>query len=161
MKYWWQLVERVIWEFMGRIWWQLVEIVILMGRIWWQFVDMVNNICWAGSNHSWLTEFCLALYCFVYLEDIGFVYPAMSLILIGPSLLYYCKTKSVQSAVWCLLTRIDDVVGRIEIPGIQSRIRTESFLFLTMNKEQKSNNKWMELGLNKINEQQQLIMKQQ
>jgi hypothetical protein len=31
---------------------------------------------------------CLALYCCVYLENIGFVYPAMSMIVIGPSLLY-------------------------------------------------------------------------
>jgi hypothetical protein len=31
---------------------------------------------------------CLALYCYVYFENIGFVYPAMSMIVIGPSLLY-------------------------------------------------------------------------
>jgi hypothetical protein len=30
----------------------------------------------------------LALYCYVYLENIGFVYPAMSVIVIGPLLLY-------------------------------------------------------------------------
>ncbi len=28
------------------------------------------------------------LYCDVYLENIGFVYPAMSMVVIGPSLLY-------------------------------------------------------------------------
>jgi hypothetical protein len=28
------------------------------------------------------------LYCGVYLENIGFVYPAMSMVVIGPSLLY-------------------------------------------------------------------------
>jgi hypothetical protein len=31
---------------------------------------------------------CLALYCFDYLENICFVYPAMSMIVIGHSLLY-------------------------------------------------------------------------
>jgi hypothetical protein len=31
---------------------------------------------------------CLALYCFDYFENIGFVYPAMSMIVIGHSLLY-------------------------------------------------------------------------
>jgi hypothetical protein len=31
---------------------------------------------------------CLALYCYVYLENINFVYPAMSMFVIGPSLLY-------------------------------------------------------------------------
>ncbi len=31
---------------------------------------------------------CLALYCFDYLENIGFVYPAMSMIIIDHSLLY-------------------------------------------------------------------------
>jgi hypothetical protein len=30
----------------------------------------------------------LALYCFDYLENIGFIYPAMSMIIIGHSLLY-------------------------------------------------------------------------
>jgi hypothetical protein len=31
---------------------------------------------------------CLALFCFDYLENIGFIYPAMSMIVIGHSLLY-------------------------------------------------------------------------
>jgi hypothetical protein len=31
---------------------------------------------------------CRALYCCVYLENIGFVYPAMPMNVIGPSLLY-------------------------------------------------------------------------
>jgi hypothetical protein len=31
---------------------------------------------------------CLALYCSDYLENIGFIYPAMSMILIGHLLLY-------------------------------------------------------------------------
>jgi hypothetical protein len=31
---------------------------------------------------------CLALCCYVYVEYIGFVYPAMSMMVIGPSLLY-------------------------------------------------------------------------
>jgi hypothetical protein len=40
-----------------------------------------------------VSPFC----CYVYLENIGFVYPAMSMVVIGPSLL--TKTKSVESAV--------------------------------------------------------------
>jgi hypothetical protein len=31
---------------------------------------------------------CLALYCYDFLENIGFVYPTMYIIVIGPSLLY-------------------------------------------------------------------------
>jgi hypothetical protein len=31
---------------------------------------------------------CLALYSCVYVENIGFVYPAMSMMVIGPLLLY-------------------------------------------------------------------------
>ncbi len=38
---------------------------------------------------------CLALCYYVYVENIGFVYPAMSMVVIGPSLLYYDKAGGV------------------------------------------------------------------
>jgi hypothetical protein len=63
----------------------------------------------------------------------------MSMIVIGHSLL--TKIKSVQSDVRCLLTCIDgdgilvQWCSRIELPGIQSRIRIESF---------QQNNEWVE-----------------
>jgi hypothetical protein len=31
---------------------------------------------------------CLALYCYDYLENIGFVYPTVTMIVTGPSFLY-------------------------------------------------------------------------
>jgi hypothetical protein len=47
----------------------------------------------AHTHHSKIREVpsysrCLALYCYDYLENIGFVYPGMSMIVIGHSLLY-------------------------------------------------------------------------
>ncbi len=78
---------------------------------------------------------CLAL-CYNWLcGDIGFVYPAMSMVVIGPSLLKYTKKKSVESAVWCLLTRIDDgeqSAGSKYLNTVQDQ--DCSFLFWTMNK---------------------------
>jgi hypothetical protein len=44
--------------------------------------------------HTLQYQYCLALYCHYYFENIGFIYPAVSII--GNSLLY---TKSVQSDV--------------------------------------------------------------
>jgi hypothetical protein len=64
----------------------------------------------------------------------------------------------VQSAVWCLLTCLMMMFNGIEIPGIQSRIRTEYFLvnmkteqenwfeqnnLIEWNTEQKSNKRWI------------------
>ncbi len=46
----------------------------------------------------------------VYMENIGSVYPAMSMMVLG-SFASYTKTKSVKSG--CLLTRDDDVEQRV------------------------------------------------
>ncbi len=46
------------------------------------------------------------------LENIGFVYPACLRMMVIGSSASYTKTKSVESAVWCLLTLDDDVENR-------------------------------------------------
>jgi hypothetical protein len=51
---------------------------------------------------------CLALCLLCSLENIGSVYPSMSMIVKGYSLLHYSKTKMVQSDVRYLLTCTDD-----------------------------------------------------
>ncbi len=70
---------------------------------------------------------CLALYCYVCLENIGFVYPAMSMSVIGLLLLYLDKVGAVccmmfiESHRWCCM---QDWNTRT-----QSRIRIELFSF--------------------------------
>jgi hypothetical protein len=91
----------------------------------------------------WTRDY-LALYCYDFLENIGFVYAAMSMIVIGLSLLY--QTKLVQSDVWCLLTRIDDnSKGWTESKYLECNPGSELNLFSveqrTMNKSQ-TRNKW-------------------
>jgi hypothetical protein len=51
---------------------------------------------------------------------------SMSMMVTGHSLLY--EDKDGASAVWCLLTCLMMMFNGIEIPGIQSRIRTEYLL---------------------------------
>ncbi len=75
---------------------------------------------------------CLALYLLYGLENIGFEYPSMSMIVI--------RQRPVQSDVWCLLTCIDDdfscIMGSKYLeynPGLELNI----FLFIT-NNEQKN-----------------------
>jgi hypothetical protein len=41
-----------------------------------------------GGDNQDQQQLCLALCCYVYVENIGFVNPAMSMMVIGPSLLY-------------------------------------------------------------------------
>jgi hypothetical protein len=52
---------------------------------------MFDDLMWRTLNTLKEEEIlarCLALYCYDFLENIGFVYPTMSMIVIGPSLLY-------------------------------------------------------------------------
>ncbi len=59
-----------------------------------------------STIRTYICMYCLALYCFDYLKNIGSVHPAMSMIVIATR--SYTKKKSVQSDVWYLLTCIDD-----------------------------------------------------
>jgi hypothetical protein len=54
-----------------------------------EYIYIINNLL------ELLYNYCLALYCFDYLENIGFVYPAMTMIIIGHSLLYLDKVGAV------------------------------------------------------------------
>jgi hypothetical protein len=55
------------------------------------FKIAVKSNCMEPLQLKWLLKvgsYCLALYYYDYLENIGFVYPVMSMIVIGHSLLY-------------------------------------------------------------------------
>jgi hypothetical protein len=51
------------------------------------------------SQVQWANRLCLALCCDSLCGDIGFVYPGMSMMVIGPSLLYLYK----DSGVCCMM----------------------------------------------------------